>query len=187
MTGFTIDTELYWLAALALALVDIFLVVVLAWRAPARRFRRLAWPLAGAAVIFWSVLWTGVLWLFWDSFYRYIFPPTTRLLAPGFGLLYGVLALAMWWLASRSPVLPVLGYTLLAGLEGLVSHLWAIFSLGALERPALLQGASPEAVLAFAVVEKIFYWSVILGIALLLLRGRERWEQAVIIKPDPKP
>ena len=167
-------SELYWISALVAALIDVGLVFLLAWRVRPKRFRQLKEALVVAAVIFWSALWAWVLWSFWDCCYIYVFPGWARwLIPPAYGALFGGSGLALWWLALRLPGNPVVGFCVLGGLVSLPGHLWAIYGRRMLEKVPLLQGVSPSSALVFGVPEFIFYWSIIIVIAVLL---RWAWE-----------
>ncbi len=160
--------SLLWQNAAVFALVDLILVFLLAWRIPSGLFRQLVWPIAISTTIFWSLLWTVVLRVSWDWFYGYIFPGWAPALAPLFGLVYACVGLGLYWLARRLPANPIVVFCLLGGAEGLVSHTWAIYGLGLINQVPLMHGTSPMPVLVFALFEKILYWSIILGMAVLL-------------------
>ncbi|NIN63869.1 MAG: hypothetical protein GTO63_03970 [Anaerolineae bacterium] len=162
------------MSAIVAALIDVGFVFLLAWRVRPRRFRELKWALVVGAVIFWSALWAWVLWSFWNCCYSYVFPTWARwLIPPAYGLLFGGSGLALWWLALRLPGSPVLGFCVLGGLVSLPGHLWAIYGRQMLEKVPLLQAVSPFSALVFGVPEFIFYWSIIIVIAVLL---RWAWE-----------
>jgi hypothetical protein len=163
-----LSSEMVWQAALVFAIVDMSIVLFLVWRIKPSRFRQLAWAIVLATAIFWGALWTSVLRLFWEPFYEYVFPDWASSLAPSFGLVYACVGLLMWWLALRLSGNPIVNFCLLGGAEGLISHLWAIYSIGIIEKVPMLEGVSPASVLVFAIFEKILYWSIILGIAALL-------------------
>jgi hypothetical protein len=78
----------------------------------------------------------------------------------------------MAWLCLRLPGNPALTWIVLGSVEGLLSHLYAIYGLGAASKPPIMQGTDPMAVLIFAIFEKAFYWSLILLVsrAILILR-----------------
>ncbi len=94
------------------------------------------------------------------------------------GVGYGMLGFGMWWSSIRLGRLlsgsPAVNFCLLGGLEGWLSHLWAIFGLGAVSRPPILHGVDPLAVLIFAVFEKAFYWILILLLAVGISHVSER-------------
>lgn len=169
-------SELYWTSALVAGLIDVGFVVLLAWRIRPHRFRQLKEALLVAGVFFWSTLWAWVLWSFWDCCYIHVFPDWARwLIPPAYGLLFGTSGLALRWLALRLPGNPVVSFCLLGGLVSLPGHLWAIYGRRMLQKVPLLQGVSPSSALVFGVPEFIFYWSIIVVIAVLLRWG---WESA---------
>jgi len=169
-------SELYWVAALVAALIDVGFVSLLAWRIQTSRFRQLKWALTGAGVIFWGTLWAYVLWSWWELAYRYVFPSWARwLVPPSYGLIYGASGLGLWWLARILPGNPVVSFCLLGGLISLPGHLWAIYGLRMLEKVPILQGVSPASALVFGLFEFIFYWGIIIAIALLLRWAWKRW------------
>ena len=177
-TEFQATSQLYWIAALIAALMDIAFVALLAWRIKLARFRRLKWPLVIAAGAFWLGLWSWAMWdpFVWETCYQYVFPAWVRPFWPfAFCLMNGGLALLFWWLARRIPGNPVVYLVLLGGLESFPGHLRAIYSMGILETP-LLKGVSAASALVFGFFEFIFYWSVILGLAALLALAWERWQ-----------
>ncbi len=154
----------FLLCAGGLAALDLVLVVYLNRRISPAIFKRLAKPAFIASLVFWAVLWTCVLWLAWDWFYGFIFPAWLRMAAPTLGLVYAAFGLALWGLASRSRF-PVIAFGLLGGLEGILSHTWAIFGLDLLHKVPLMGTSTAIPVLVFAFFEKILYWSAILWIA----------------------
>jgi hypothetical protein len=136
-------------------------------------FRHLRFTLAGVAGIFFFLVWAGAMAWAWDWFYSYIFPAWMRYTLPlVFGVGYGLLSLGMAWLCLRLPGNPALTWIVLGSVEGLLSHLYAIYGLGAASKPPIMQGTDPMAVLIFAIFEKAFYWSLILLVsrAILILR-----------------
>jgi hypothetical protein len=51
----------------------------------------------------------------------------------------------------------------------MVTHVWAVH-LGIVDKPPMLQGASPVAAVVFAVFEFTLYWCIILSVAWSLWR-----------------
>lgn len=167
-----VTTALIWACTVIVVVLDAVLILA-AWRFIRReQFQRMRWWLAIAAGVFFLLLWTSVLWWGWDWFYSFIFPGWGRyLLPPIFGLGYTLLALGMVWLSLKLPGNPAVTWCLLGGVEGLLSHIYAIYGLGAASKPPIMQGTNPFAVLIFAVFEKAFYWSIILLFCGLLWRN----------------
>ena len=170
-SGLRITTEMLWQGAFIFAILDVGLVPLLAWRITPLKLRQLKWPLVGTTGLFWGVLWAWVLQNFWESVYIYIFPGWMRGLIPfAYGLLFAGVGLAMWWLSLRLPGHPVVNFCLLGGLWGMITHVWAVF-MGIVDKPPMLQGAAATAAVVIAAFEFMFYWCVILCIALILWQG----------------
>ena len=166
-----LTTPVVWLCTGILLILDAVLCY-LAWRSinPAS-FQKLRWRLITISGIFFLLVWTSVLWWGWDWFYAYIFPHWARYtLPPIFAIAYALLVAGMFWLSLRLPGHPAVVWCILGGVEGLLSHLYAIYGLGAAAKPPIMQGTDPFAVLIFAVFEKAFYWSLILLVCTQLWR-----------------
>ncbi len=156
-------TGLFWYGTVVAVMIDAGLILLVRRLVTPERFRQMKWPLTLAAGLFFFALWTTVLGWGWDWFYSYIFPPWGRRYLPlFFGVGYAVWGVGMWWLAQKMRGRSAVWWCLLGGLEGLLSHIWAIWGLGAASNPPVIRGASPWAVLIFAIFEKMCYWSVIL-------------------------
>ena len=169
-TEYQATSQIYWIATIVTALIDVVFVSLLAWRNKPARFHQLKWPLSIAAAVFWLSLWGWAMWdtFIWETCYQFVFPPWVRPFWPfTFGLINGGLALFFWWLARRLPGNPVITLVLLGGLESFPGHLWAIYGRGILETP-LLKEVSPASALTFGFFEFIFYWSFILTLASLV-------------------
>ncbi len=171
---FKLTSNMLWQGALVFALIDACVVSLLAWRVQPHVFRQLPWAVVIATAIFWGALWTAALRLAWQWFYGYIFPDWAPSVAPSFGLVYSCIGLTMWFLAWRLPGNPIVSFCRLGSLEGLVSHVWAVYNLGVIDKIPIMHGASPASVFVFAMFEKILYWSIILGVAELLRRFWQR-------------
>ena len=52
----------------------------------------------------------------------------------------------------------------------MITHLFAV-SLGIVSKPPALQGAAPVAAVVIAIFEFMFYWCVILSVAVFLYHG----------------
>jgi hypothetical protein len=152
-----------WTCTGIIFLLDVALILI-SWSLVRREhFQQIRWLLAIAAGVFFLGVWTSVLIWGWDWFYSYIFPGWGRyLLPPIFWIGYTFLAWGMTWLSLKLPGNPAVTWCILGGVEGLLSHLYAIYGLGAATKPPIMQGSDPLSVLIFAVFEKVFYWSVIL-------------------------
>jgi len=170
-----VTTETLWIGALLLAVIDVPFVYFLSRRIKPDAFHDLKWPLIITTGVFVCLLFgTLMSGIFWESVYHYFFPDWARwLIVPMYGLLFGAAAFAIWWLAVRFRGNPAVNWCILGGVWGMVTHTWAM-ARGLLEKPPMLQGASPVAVLAIAAFEFIFYWCVILSVSLLVRGGRPR-------------
>jgi len=160
-----VTSELLWRATLIVALIDIPLLILAARWVSSELFCELKWYLAGAAFVVYAVLW-GIFAsvYFWDSVYKAIFPAWSRwLLAPGYGLLFGMLAVAFWHVSIAAPRWETVLFCILGGMVSLVGHSIGI-SRGLLRVP-LLAEASAMSALVFGVFEFIFYWCVIVGLS----------------------
>lgn len=167
-----ITTELLFQGALFFALVDVVFISVLTWRIPPDSFRRVKWVQVVVAGIIWFGIWGWAIVNFWETVYAYVFPAWGQyLIPPVFGLLMAAVARGLWVLALRFRQHPVLGYTLLGGLWGVCTHIWAVYR-GIVEKPPMLQGTSPVAVVVIAFFEYMFYWCIILSLSALIARWR---------------
>jgi hypothetical protein len=176
-TNAHLTTPLIWMCTGIVAILDGVLVWLVRRLVSWEQFRRMRWILVGVSGVFFLLVWITVLWWGWDWFYSYIFPPWARYLLPlVFAISYSLLSLGMHWLSLKLPGNPAVSWCILGGVEGLLSHLYAIYGLGAATRPPIMQGTDPFAVLIFAVFEKAFYWS------LILLVGRLIWGKMHISK-----
>ncbi len=173
MPTYQASSELYWWSALAAALIDVPLVFLLARRIRRESFRQLAGPLAVASAVFWLALWGWVMQnqFVWETCYQYVFPAWARwAMPPIMAAAGGAGATGMWWLAQRSPGNPILVFSLLGGLDSFPGHLWAAYGRGLFEVCPLLQQVSVVSGLTFGVFEFIFYWCVILTLAVVARR-----------------
>jgi hypothetical protein len=166
-----------WIDSLIVSFVDVALLSLLVWRINPLRFRQLRWTLVGTAAVFWSIFGIVLVLAFWEIYYQYFFPGRFRsggilLFVP---ILYGAFALAFHWLALSIPGNPILNFCLLAGLEAMLEHLWGIYGLKILEIP-MLQGASPASVITFSFPEYVFYWCIVISIAIILQNGWRWWK-----------
>lgn len=146
-----------------LVVLDIGLILLSRHLVNREHFQQVHWLLVITGGVFYLLVWTSVLLWGWDWFYAYIFPPWGRYLLPAiFGVGYALLALGMGWLCLKLPGNPAVTWCVLGGVEGLLSHIYAIYGLGAASKPPIMQGVNQFSVLVFAIFEKAFYWSLIL-------------------------
>jgi len=68
---------------------------------------------------------------------------------------------------------PVVSFCLLGGLWGMITHMWAVY-LGIVDKPPILQGVAAAAAVVVAVFEYVFYWSVVLVLAVAVDRLRRK-------------
>jgi hypothetical protein len=173
-----VTSELLWRATSIAVLIDVPLLVLVAWRVSRGLFRQLKWHLAAAAFVVYAALWgTFGSVYFWDAVYGAVFPAWSRWWLPvGYGLLFGALALAFWRLSLAASRWPAVWFSLLGGLASLVGH--GIGIRRGLLRVPLLAQASVASALVFGVFEFIFYWCAIVGLAAASRRLGRRVRQA---------
>ena len=168
-----VTTQILWEGALIFALIDVVFVFILRWRIKPEAFRQLKWTLVITTGIFWCLLLVILMsWIFWEPVYHYVFPNWARwLIPPVYGLLFAAVGLLFWSIALRFPGNPVVTWCLLGGLWGMITHIWAVYR-GILDKPPMLQGASPLAAVIMPIFEFIFYYSIILSLTTLQRRNR---------------
>ena len=165
--GFKITTELLYQGALVFALMDAIYIPLLVWRVREETFRHLKWTLVIAAAVVWFCIWSWAIDNFWETVYSYVFPAGVQTWAPWIALIAsGIVALILWMLATQTRTKTVLVYCLLSGILGSITHAWAV-TRGIVTKPPMLQGASPLGAVTIAFFEYIFYWCVILTLAVL--------------------
>jgi hypothetical protein len=164
-----VTSEILWKGAFIFALIDIVVVTALSTVIKPDDLFRMKWRLIIFMAFFFFLLFGSIVSIiFWDSVYGYVFPAWARwIIPPSYGLLFSFVGLSFWWIAFRLPGNAVISFCLLGGLWGIISHLLAIRH-GILEKPPMLQGASPIAALTIAAFEFIFYWSICLGLTKLI-------------------
>jgi hypothetical protein len=160
-----LTSELLWRETFIAVLIDAPLVILIGWRVSAELFRKLKWHLAAAAFVVYATLWgTFASVYFWDAVYKQVFPAWSRWLLPvGYGVLFGAVAVAFWRASVAFGRWQGVWFCLLGGLVSLVGHGIGI-GRGLLRVP-LLSEASVTSVLVFGVFEFVFYWCVIVGLA----------------------
>jgi len=174
-----VTSELLWRAVFVAAPVDATVVFVLTRRIDAAAFRRLKWAIAGTTAGFFAAVWAILVCsLFWEPVYHYLFPAWSRWLLPAvYGLGFGAAGLLSYFLALRVRGNCVVNFCVLLALWGMAGHAWAV-RRGLMEKPPLLQGASPAAAVVFSGFEFCFYAGVILTIAAEVGRVRARLQAA---------
>ena len=169
-----VTTEVLWRGAVIFALIDVVFVAVLTKVVKPSDLHSMKWRLfMFMAVFFCALFGTLVSLIFWEPVYSYVFPAWARwLIPPVYGLLFAFSGLFFWWLSFRLPSNPVMNFCILGGLWGIISHIWAIYR-GILEKPPMLQGASPFAAVIIAAFEFIFYWCVCLSLTFFVQHLRK--------------
>jgi hypothetical protein len=160
-----VTSELLWRGTGVALLIDIPLLLLVGRFVSSRVFRQLEWHVAAAAFLVYAALWGafGSVY-FWDSVYKAVFPTWSRwLLPPGFGLLFGAVAVAFWRVSCRATRWPAVWFVLLGGVVSLLGH--GVGIRRGLLRVPLLSEASPASALVFGVFEFIFYWCGIVALA----------------------
>jgi hypothetical protein len=163
-----------WISALVFLVIDLVLYWFLNRQISLERFKRMKWQLVLAAALFWGTFAVFLLQMFWDSYYQYIYPAWFR----GAGILvtasviYGTLALVFYWLSLRIPGNPVRNFLLLGAVESVLEHLWGILGVQILEVPMLREAGTID-IIVVAIPEYIFYWGMVIWIAMLLQRGMD--------------
>jgi hypothetical protein len=169
-----VTSEILWRGAFFFLLVDAGLVFLLSWRIKPAASRAIKWSLVVTSAVFWCLMWLSMSYFFWEPVYHYVFPEWARwFISPLYGLLFGAAGLLFWWVALRTPGNALVNFFLLGGLWGMLTHIWAI-GRGILDKPPMLQGASPIAAVIMLILQFMFYWCIIVGIASEVQRG-QRW------------
>lgn len=169
---FKITTDLLYKGALVFALMDAVYIPLLLWRVNEDSFRKLKWALVISAAFVWWGIWSWAIGNFWKTVYSYVFPPWAQTWIPCIAFVVaGAFALCLWSLALRLKGNSVLIFFLWGGVLGGLTHIWAVYR-GVVTKPPMLQGASPLGAVVLAFFEYIFYWCVILTMAIIYDRVR---------------
>jgi hypothetical protein len=168
-----VTSDILWKGAIFFALIDVFLITILIKFIKAEDLRKIKWKLIIYMAIFFCLLFGSIVSIiFWDSVYSHVFPASMRwIIPPAYGLLFSLIGLFFWWLAFKLPSNPVMNFCISGGFWGFLTHILAIHR-GILDKPPMLQGASPIAALTLATFEFIFYWSICLGFTYLFVNLR---------------
>ena len=158
-----LTTSLVWRCTGILLVLDVVLTLQARRFIRREQFQQLRWLLPIVSGVFFLLVWIAVMLWGWDWFYSYIFPSWAHyLLPPIFFIGYTLVGAGMVWLCLKLPGNPAVTWCILGGVEGLLSHVYAIYVLGAASKPPIMHGTDPFAVLIFAIFEKAFYWSLLL-------------------------
>ena len=177
LSDFKITTQLLYQGALVFALMDAVYISLLVWRVSGDVFHRLKWNLVVAAAVIWFGIWSWAIGNFWETVYSYVFPAWAQTWVPWIAFFAaGLFAWILWTLAIQTKAKAIPVYCLLSGILGSLTHLWAV-TRGIVTKPPMLQGASPLSAMTIAFFEYIFYWCVILTLAVFA-----DWVQTKLIK-----
>jgi hypothetical protein len=170
-----VTTEILWQAAIYFAVIDIILITILHRIIKPKDLLEMKWVLMIVMALFFFLLFGSIVSvIFWDSVYSYVFPSWARwIIPPVYGICFSLVGLLFRWLAFRLHTNPVITFCLLGGLWGFLTHLLAI-QRGILQKPPMLQGSGSISALTIATVEFIFYWSICLGFAFLIIRLKNK-------------
>jgi hypothetical protein len=177
-TEVKVTTEILWKGALYFALIDVVFIAILTRLIKPADFHKMKWRLVVIMAIFFFALF-GVIasYVFWDSVYCYVFPAWVRwIMPPVYGLLFASYGLFVWWLSFHLRTNAVMNFVFFGGLWGIITHIWAVYR-GILEKPPMLQGASPIAAITIAAFEFMFYWCVCLSLTFLMQQIEKRLRQ----------
>jgi hypothetical protein len=150
-----------WVSTLIFLGLDIITLLPLLLLTKGRISIQIVRSIGIASAGLWGLFAIVAIFAFWELYYQYIYPSWVRWLTPLDILLYGVIGLGIWWLASRSPDLTILWFVLLGGVEGILEHLLGVYGFHILEKVPWLQGITPFPVIVFSFFEYIFYWTLV--------------------------
>jgi hypothetical protein len=162
--------DLMYRAAVVVALVDAGFAGLLWWRIGPEGLRRAKWTMAVVAGLFWFAMWAWVHTIFWERVYSHVFPEWARwVVPPVYGAGFAALALGWRFLALRAGRWAVPAWVALWGLTGALTHTYAAYARGLLEKSPMLQHLTPASAIVFATFEFGFY-----GCAMLLVASQVR-------------
>jgi hypothetical protein len=161
-----LTTQDVWLSSLIFGLLALVLLVPLHVLFNADTFQRALKQFTAASAIFWGGLAIIFMNRFWGLFYQYFYPAWVRPFAPLTIIVYGAFGIGLWWLASRLDIPPILGFSLLGGVQGSAEHLFAIYFLHILDIVPFLEGLQVLPVTVFSFFEYALYWTLVGWLAL---------------------
>ncbi len=157
-------------------LIAVITVLILVWRIKPGEFRATQWlNFCIAAGVFWGCFSLILVLTMWDRFYRHFAPPYyyfVALLASIF--VYPIWSLALRWIALRLPGNPIVWFCILGGLQAIFEHAIAVYRLDLLAVP-FLAGSTPTAIFIFSFFEYIVYWGIVVYLAVVIRRLRQRY------------
>ncbi|MBE0409446.1 MAG: hypothetical protein IBX69_06920 [Anaerolineales bacterium] len=154
--------------------IFVFLAVamlsLIGWRIKPTYYRQLPWwVIAVVSACFWGILTVVLVLTAWQSYYGLFQPATNRYLIPAAAVLvYPLWSLLLRWLSLRIPGNPAVFFCLLGGVQSIMEHSILIFVIKP-EVP-IIQQSSPLAILIFAYLEYVVFWSLVLLIAVGIYR-----------------
>ncbi len=165
-----LTTELMWRPAWVTLLIDAPLLVVIGRFVSPALFAQLKWYLAGATFTVFALIWLSVgSVMYWEEVYSAIFPAWWHWLLPLiYGTLDGLLALLFWRVSRLATRWQAVWFTLCGGLLSIAGHSVGV-SRGLMRVP-MLANVSVVSALTFGVFEYIFYWCIIVGLAIVARR-----------------
>lgn len=169
-SGLQVTSQDIWLTTLLFAALDAVILVPLFILFKVSIFPVAWWPVVGGSALFWGVVSVVAAASFWDLYYRYIYPPWLRPLMPLDIVLYAIIGLVIWYLALRLAIPPPLAFALLGGAQGVTEHLFGIYVLRILDKVPWLRGVPPLPVVVFSFFEYVLYWTLVLWLALGLVK-----------------
>ena len=111
----------------------------------------------------------------WEGSYCYIYTEVQRwAMPPLMATLYGGLGYAMWWASKKLRWHPVVTFAVLGAALSIPDHFYAITVKGLLETP-LLKEVSNASAFVFGIFEFVFYWILIISIAIVVRSAIEWW------------
>lgn len=125
-----------------------------------------AYKIVGASSLFWGSLSLIAFHYFWDMYYCYFYPGYLRRWGVFNFLLYGLLSLGIWLLLDRFAKPSILLFLFIGAAEGLVEHVIGIYLFKICEKVPWLHGLATLPLLLFSFVEYLFYWGIVLWLAL---------------------
>ena len=131
-------------------------------------------PIGLASALFWGVLVVVFLFRGWDMYYGFFYPTWFRWLAPLDIPLYSAIGLGIWWLASRLPGASILWFAFIAGVEGIMEHILGIYGFRILDKVPWLKDVKAVPALVFSFFEYVFYWTLVMWLAVGFLHLFER-------------
>ncbi len=121
-----------------------------------------------ASALIWGALGGIFVFSFWDQYYQFFYPLWLRGLTAVDAVLYGLVGLVLWGLATRLPGNPVLWFGLLGGLEGVAEQMVGAVALNLMSRVPGLAETGPLLLVLLAFTQYLLGWALVgwLGLGL---------------------